>query len=589
MPVLAVTSYGLLALLAYQPSWPGDPGHLPTCVCGDPVNIAWFLRWTPFAIVHAHNPLYSTYIEYPKGVNLAQNTSMPLLGALSAPVSWLFGPVSSTTLLLWLAITSSAASCFFVLRRWVTWSPAAFVGGLFYGFAPYMVAQSSGHLNLVFVPLPPLVLLALYELVVAQDGRPHRWGLLLGLASAAQYLISPEVFLSTCLLAAIGLAVLAVARPRECRRRAGYVARGLGWAAVIGVPLIIYPVYFALFGPNSYVGSAHGSYPFPADLLAAVVPNSNQLLATRSIAAVGDRFIMGNIVENGGYLGVPLLLLVVVIVVRWWRVGFIRFAGGMAVVAWLLSLGPRLTVDTHTTSIPMPLALLDHVHIVDSLVAARLGLYVDLFVAVVVAIGLDSWRSRHRPAHRTRTARSPLVRTGAVSLSAVVIVASLLPDWPRAEFPVTIPAFFSSATARHIPTGSVVLTYPYPVGATNQAMLWQASDSMAFRLVGGYAIVPNAQRQATFDPFPPGSEDVPAELVGSFEGVTPADVVPGLPAGAPTPAQVRSFLAGNDVGSVILQPVGDDPGAVYRLFTATLGQPNSRSGGVDAWFDVGGH
>jgi len=66
-------------------------------------------------------------------------------------------------------------------------------------------------------------------------------------------------------------------------------------------------------------------------------------------------------------------------------------------------------------------------------------------------------------------------------------------------------------------------------------------------------------------------------------------VVPGLPAGAPTAAQVRAFLAGNHVGSVILQPVGDDPAAVYRLFTATLGQPSSRSGGVDAWFDVGGH
>jgi len=601
--VLAVVSYGVLATLAYLPSWPGDPGHLPTCACGDPVNIAWFLRWTPFAVFHGHNPLYTTFIEYPGGVNLAQNTSMPLLGMLSAPVSWLFGPVSSTTLFLWLAITSSAGSCFLVLRRWVTWLPAAYVGGLFYGFSPYMVGQAAGHLNLVFVPLPPLILLSLYELVVAQHGEPVRWGLALGAAAAAQELISPEILLSTALFSVIGLVVLAVARPGECRRRAGHAVRGMGWAALVAVPVIVYPAWFGLAGTHAYVGSAHGSYPFPADLLAAVVPNRDQLLTTPYLSAVGNRFIMGNITENGGYLGVPLIVVLSVIVVRGRRVAWIRFAAVMAVIAWLLSLGPRLTVDDRTTSFPLPLAVLDRIPLVDSLVAARLSLFLDLFVAVLLAVGADRWWARRRrrrigagdPGGRradatdggqAETARSRRAGAVVVAVALVAVVASLLPDWPVAVFPATVPSFFSSTASRRIPAGSVALTYPYPAGATNQAMLWQADDDMAFRLVGGYAIVPGADGQATFDPLPPGSEAVPAALMAAYDGVSPSQEVPGLSSTPPSPAQVRAFLRANDVHSVLVHPVGADPGAVVRLFTAALGPPDTRTGGVVAWFDL---
>ena len=81
-----VLIYVVLATFAYLPAWPGDPHRLVGCACGDPAQQAWYLGWVPWAMLHGHNPLFTTWMEYPTGVNLAANTEMPLLGLLTAPV-----------------------------------------------------------------------------------------------------------------------------------------------------------------------------------------------------------------------------------------------------------------------------------------------------------------------------------------------------------------------------------------------------------------------------------------------------------------------------------------------------------------------
>ena len=43
------------------------------------------------------------------------------------------------------------------VRRWRIWGPAAALGGLVYGFSPYMVGQATGHPVLLFLPLPPFI------------------------------------------------------------------------------------------------------------------------------------------------------------------------------------------------------------------------------------------------------------------------------------------------------------------------------------------------------------------------------------------------------------------------------------------------
>ncbi len=585
---LGMVLYGSLSVIAYLHVFPANRHLLFTGAGGDVAQETWFLKWTSFAILHGHNPFYTTFVDYPRGANLAQNTTMPLLGILATPISWIAGPVGAANFMFWLAPTASASSCYFVLRRCVKRAPAAFVGGIFYGFSPYMVGQAIGHLNLLFVPLPPLIFWLLYELLFRRTGNPRRWGVALGLVAAAQFLISSEILLDTALVAAIGLIVLTLASPRRAFSTARTAWVGLVVAAVVCALIVAYPVYLFLFGPNRYSGSAHGVYPFPADLLSIVVPDINQTFTPGSIASIGNRFIMGNVVENGGYLGIPLLVVLTAITIRWWRAPLVRFSAVMAVITWVLSLGPRLTVDTHVTWFPLPFAVLEHLPLLPSLVDARIGLFTDLFVAVLIAIGVEKVLAglhtlRSRP-HRSES--QLMVVTGMFVTVALLIVASLVPPWPMPAFPVSAPAFFSSSAIHRIPPGGIVLAYPYPAGGNDDAMLWQAADSMGFRLIGGNLLVPDATGAASFDPFPLGSEAVPAALVGSYLGVSPSSLSPGAPAAPPSTAEVRAFVVKFGVSTVIFRSAGADPAAAHQLFVDALGPPNVTTGGVDAWFNV---
>lgn len=585
----AFVVYGLLALVAHWPAWPGDPSRVPGCPCGDMVEQLWYLNWTPFALLHGYNPLLTNFLDFPRTVNLGDNTFMPLLGILGAPLTLGFGAVSALTFWYWLALPLSATACFVLLRRWVQWQPAAFVGGLLYGFSPYMVGQDVGHLFLIFVPFPPLVLLLLDELVVRQRRHPIAVGAWLGVVAAAAYLVAPEVAASTAVMTVVGLALVALARPRSVVLHARHAVIGLAVAACLCGVLIAYPAWIEVAGPDRFVGSVHGTYPFQADLLALIVPSVHQLLAPTSLVTVSNHFIFGDTTENGSYLGIPLLLLLVFIVVRLWRLPLVRWAAAMALAAEVLALGPYLTVDGHDTGVPLPDALLDHLPQFANFVFARFSLYVDLSVAVLVAIGVDQL-VRHRPPvrlrHRRRGRMAGRVTPVLFGTAVAVALVPLLPAWPYGSSPPGAPAFFTSAALDRVPPGSVALTYPYTQDPTDQAMLWQVAAHMRFKLMGGYVIIPGPPGTTSYDPFPPTLQSVPATLMADAGGTTPAAELPG--ATTATPADVRRFVATYHVDTVLFDPIGAAPGKALALLEAALGPPR-RGGGVDAWFHLQHH
>ena len=60
----------------------------------DPNFYVWSLRWWPYAIGHALNPLYSHQIAAPAGHSLAWVTTVPPLALLATPLTLLAGPVT---------------------------------------------------------------------------------------------------------------------------------------------------------------------------------------------------------------------------------------------------------------------------------------------------------------------------------------------------------------------------------------------------------------------------------------------------------------------------------------------------------------
>jgi hypothetical protein len=387
--------YLVLACLLYWPATPFGTGHLPGCACGDPEQQTWFLAWTSHALTHGLNPFFTHYLNTPRGANLAIDTAMPLLGVLGTPITLLAGPVATFNLLLKLGLAASGASMFWVLRRYTSWWPAAFGGGLLFAFSPYLAGQAVRHVFLSFVPLVPLFIPLLDDWLVSRRRSPVRSGILLGLVAALQYLISPEILLTSVVMAVAGLAWLALRHPRAAGERAGALARGVVTALPVFVLIAGYAMWLLIAGPNRPAGPVHilsGLARYHADLLSPLLPTSHQLLAPGALAAAGDRLPTGSTIENGFYLGLPLLVLLCYFAGRYRRVPLMATATVIGLAAFILGLGARLTVNGTAIGVPLPFAAFAHLPILQNLEPARLSLYVQLAAAVIVAVGLDKTR-----------------------------------------------------------------------------------------------------------------------------------------------------------------------------------------------------
>ncbi len=445
--------YFVLACLIYWPATPLEASRLAGCACGDQEQQTWFLAWTSYALTHGHNPFLTSYLHAPMGANLAIDTSMPLLGLLGMPITLLFGPVATFNLLLRLGLAASGASMFGVLRRYVSWWPAAFGGGLLFAFSPYLANQAIRHLFLSFVPLVPLFIPVLDDWLISRTRTPVRSGLLLGLIAALQYLISPEVLLTSAIMAVVGLAYLALRYRAAVAERVSVLLRGL----VVAIPLFLliagYGIWMLLAGPYRPVGPLHtlsGLTRYHADLLSPLYPTGHQLIAPSALASIGNGLPAGSTIEGGFYLGFPLLVLLGYLAFRCRRVPLVATAAVVGVVAFILGLGPRLTVNNKTLGVPLPFGIFQHLPVVQNLEAARFSLYVQLAAAIILAVGLDQVRARGWLPTSARAAPSQPMpgtaapggedRLGAVPAPSTAPAPVGAPAHGSAPAPGTVPA-----------------------------------------------------------------------------------------------------------------------------------------------------
>lgn len=568
----AVGVYLVLGVVAYWGAWSGGAARTSICGgCGDIALNSWFLAWTPFAILHGHNPFFTTWVNYPHGANLLSNASILLPGLLAAPVTLAFGPLSSYNLLATLAFAGSATAAYFALRRFAPWPPAAFLGGLLYGFSPYMVNQGTGHVHLTLVAIPPLVLVVLDEVLVRQRGRALRWGIALGMLAVAQFFTSSEVLASTAVMALIGIVIVLVASGRA-GVRLRHAATSLLVAGLVAGVLLAFPLYLLVAGPQHLVGPAQpNGAVYSANLGGPIVPPASMLLHTAGTARTSaEWFGIPDGAENDAYLGLPLLVFVAWVGVRLWRERLVRFAVLMAVIAFVLALGPRLDVGGLRTSIPLPFAIFEHVPVLQSLLAVRFMLYVVLFASLLLAVGIDRVRAARPAAHRGSKAAG--WATAGLGLLALV---PLVPRWPYVTQREQVPPWFIDEGVRAVPSGDVLLTYPFGPGAYGP-VLWQAQANMRYRVPDGELLVPGPDGRATVNPH----RSVAEAVLGDYFTGAPA------PALAPDLVnQVRTDVESWDTWAVAVAPRGAAPGRAVALFRQALGEAPTWHGGVAVWTD----
>lgn len=573
--LLAAAVYALAACLAYWPIGPLDAHHVVGCACSDPVQEVWFLNWTSFALVHGLNPFFTNYMLAPRGADLGANTSMPLLGLIGTPITLTLGPVATYNLLLRVAFAASALSMFLVLRRYTTRQLAAFGGGLLFAFSPYMVVHGQRHLFLIFLPLlPPLI-----PLIDAWLVRPRRSplisGLLIGLVEGLEYLISPEVVLATFLMVLVALVTLAVLHRDVVRARLPALVSGGAVAVALFALLAGYPIWMLLHGAQHPHGPPHPVVDLDAfreDVLSVVVPTPAQAVSSSSLLRASHIPIL--VSENGLYLGVPLIALLVYVTIRCRKNQLVVVAAVVGVVAAILSLGTWLQVAGHEVFPVMPFRIVADIPILQNLEPARLTLFVQFAAAVIFAIGLDAV---HRAGWTPTAARA--ANSLAVAAVGAVALIPLVPGFPYLSPQVQAPAFFTSKAVDVIPADAVALTFPFDYPPYNDAMIWQVASGMRFYIVGGDAFAPLPSGQTAFQTLPPGPKVAQEVLLENGKRPFP-------PIDDATAAALRTTcrLAHADV--VLVDLAAPDAVKVLKVLRKAFGVGPRRAGGVVFWINV---
>jgi hypothetical protein len=370
-------------------------------------------------------------------------------------------------------------------------------------------------------------------------------GALSGLAAGLQLLTGEELLATTALIAAIGVALLALLHRDEVRPALPYALKAAGASLLAFAIVAAYPLAFQFLGPQRVSGDVQPRDVFVSDLLAFVIPS---------------RFIhfTGNITENDAYVGLPLLVLFGGGLAAGWRRPAIRWTGLMTLVVAVLSLGPHLHVNGTVTPIWLPWAAVERLPLLGSALPARLMAIAFLGIGIVAAGAFAIARTR--------------VRRFAAGLLLFAGLLAIAPSWPYPTAPATAPAFFRpGGDVERINPGAVVLIAPFSSKQSTDAMYWQAVANYRFRMPEGDAFTPGPY----LGPHPSFLQSVLDQLdAGRALTMTP-DVR----------ARALADLDGFGVTTIVAGP-SRGHAAIVDFLTQIEANPPVADQGVEVWWRV---
>ena len=564
--------YLVLGLALWVHAWAEGASTHTLCGCGDPALFLWFFQWPATALAHGHNPFYSAALFHPKGINLLAQTSVTGLSLPLVPVTWIWGPVASLNVASTLTPALTAFTAFVVVRRWVPWTPAAFIGGLLYGFSPFVLTSLEfAHLMTAALMLLPLILAVLDEILIRQRHSALGGGVLLGLLVFAQFFLSSELLAIAAMVVLVSLVVLVatalVTDRAALRRLAPHAAAGLGVGLGVGALLLVGPVWFALDGPAHLTGLVWPN----VGIIGGFIPSS---FVTPSYPSPHVVFLAlggyeGAPLGSADYLGWSFLAVMAVGLVAFRRDRRLWFFGFLLVLCALCSLGIRRGQWE-------PARLFDHIPVLQNVIEQRFMAIGYLAAAVMLSVIVDRV---HGLAPDWRGAVGALAAACVALVPVTAVFVSRLPFTMR---PVDLPRWYSDV-APSLPPGRVLLSFPPPFSGIQSAMAWQAVNRMHYSQAGGGG--------------PQGVSRRAGSAAAGFHVLSRLGfgVNPSVPIGTPAQiAAVRHALTVWQVNTVVIAtdpavappPGSRDPTYAAAFMTAALGRPPAIEAGAWVWNHV---
>jgi hypothetical protein len=397
---------------------------------------------------------------------------------------------------------------------------------------------------------------------------------LLAALVVGQFLVSPEVLFLCGVFAVIGFVAVMVVGQRQVRGRAAHALPALGLGLVVAGVLLAYPVWFGLAGPQAVTGVLFAITPISgAPFTGIAVPGA--------YGAIGTLYVRfgGYLGHNGpppDYLGGGLLFAAAASVVLARRRALTWLLLLLGVVAFWFTLGTyALGAPAWFDHVWLPWRELAKLPLLKEILPDQIAPFIVLFVAFLLAVGLDALYVHYRPAsswlavHRRGTTTAATV---AVALLALPVFFTF--DVPVAVRPVRVPPYMRTV-ARTVPARTVLLTVPFAVSGVTEPMLWQAVDDMRFDLAGAALKTPG-----------PHGGPVGKGAPGSARRIMTDLTVAGAPEPSGSPAQIATLLHALrswKVEQVVVTGTSRDPVYATGFLTMVLGVAPTEQAGAEVW------
>jgi hypothetical protein len=488
----------LYLLLALALTWPVAsvcasrvPGDL-----GDPLLNMWILGWDLDHLTRfcAGEPLalrgfWNANIFYPTPLTLAYSEHLLPLAVQALPLYLLTHSLVLCYNLLFLSTFVLSALGAYLLARALTESPrAAFLAGLFYGFALYRIDQI-GHLQVLSSQWMPFALLGLWRFAETRQTGPLIGAALALLAqglSCGYYLFFFWPF-------AAAFAVWALWRHERIRDRRAWSALVLAAAATALTALPFLLPYAELRAASAILRTPGEIAMFSADLAAfgrtdRTVRLWGQLHRGPGVPIEGDLF--------PGLVPLVLAALACVATVRVARAArpgarlhtLLREPNTVivsaALAAALLACGPTIRLAAHV-AVPGPYALLYRlVPGFDGLrVPSRFGMLLAMFVALSAAEGTLAIAERRRGLMLAACAALFLIEGTCVPVRTSQILRE---RGLRKPLPLDLPAPPVYAHVQRLPREAVLIELPFGAPAYDLRAVFYSTTHWR-RLVNGYS------------------------------------------------------------------------------------------------------
>jgi hypothetical protein len=362
---------------------------------GDNIQYVYITGRVAEAIRSGQSIFSDPQLNYPDGLLLAA-TDVPFLSmAAASPWTTLFGAISGYNLIIFLSHIFSGYFAYLWILRLTQSRLAGLIAGLSFLLAPYRIAHSYGHLQLVSTQFLPLFFWSLDN--VLQSSVPDKRNLaLLALATFAVG-FSSQYYVVISLLSGVIYALLTAPQLRYLLFQGWKVGLSVGIGALLSsFPYLQVILSQQLYNPYSLQATRIWSNSF----LDFIMPPYTHAIWGQAMTALYPR---DHWIEHTAYLGiVSSLLAIATLVIRDHpnrRRAFTWF--GVALFAFILALGTDIWIQNKPLQAENPfwlpaayLSRLPGFHLMR--VWGRASIIVSLFVSLLAGLGISVLQKRFK-------------------------------------------------------------------------------------------------------------------------------------------------------------------------------------------------